>query len=67
MLIHLQYVWAREGAPGAALVGLTPFSTVAALVTDLQSIRLLAGLAIGMAAIQLIHMRSVRHEGLRII
>jgi hypothetical protein len=49
------------------LVGVAPFSTVAALVTDLQSIRLLAGLAIGMAAIQFIHMRSVRHEGLRII
>lgn len=63
----MQYVWARKGAPGSMLMGLCPFSTIAAIFTDLQSIRLLSGLAIAMAATQFIHMRSVRHESLRII
>ena len=63
----MQYVWARKGVPGSWLVGLSPLSTIAAVFTDLQSIRLLAGLAIAMAAVQLVHMRSVRHESLRII
>lgn len=63
----MQYVWARKGAPGALLAGLSPVSTIAAVLTDLQSIRLLSGLSIAMAAIEFIHMRSVRQEGLRII
>lgn len=62
-----QYVWTRKGAPASLLVGLCPLSTIAAVFTDLQSIRLLSGLAIAMAAIQFTHMRSVRHESLRII
>lgn len=69
-LIHVpsvQYVWARKGAPGAFLVGMAPLSAAASLLTDLQSVRLLSGLAIAMSAIQFIHMRSVHHEGLRII
>ena len=65
--VLVQFVWARKGVPGSLLVGLSPLSTVAAVLTDLQSIRLLSGLAIAMAAIQLIHMRSLRHESLRII
>ena len=64
---YMQYVWSRKGALAAIFVGLSPLSTLAALLTDLQSIRLLSGLAIAMAAVQLIHMRSVRQEGLRII
>jgi hypothetical protein len=50
-----------------ALLAAAPLAAFAALVTDFNSVRLLSGMAIAMAALQFGLMRTVQREGMRLI
>jgi len=56
-----------KGASGFALVALSPLAALAALATDVGAVRLLAGAAIAMAAVQFGLMRNVQRQGMKLI
>lgn len=63
----VQYLWSGRKTPDMVLVALAPLSALAALVTDINAVRLLAGMAIAAAAMQFALMRSVRRQGMKVI
>lgn len=66
-MLALQYLWSGRGVSGMVLAGLAAPSAFAALVTDSNAVRLLAGMAILAAAVQFGLMHSVRHQGMKVI
>lgn len=63
----MQYLWTQKRIEGSSLLLMAPLNVAVLLFSDLLVVRLLAGTAMLMAAVQYAAMRHVRHEGMLLI
>ena len=62
-----QFLWSRTETPPEAAVGLGVVAACAAAITQLRSIRLLAGTAVLELGMQHLSMQHTRQQGLKLI
>jgi hypothetical protein len=66
-VLVLQYLWSRKKVSDMSLLVTTPLNIPTLFLSDLYAPKLLAGLAIILAAVQFVAMRHVRHQGMKLI
>lgn len=66
-LLFGRYTWSRARASSTVQLVVFPAAIAALVITDLQTLRVAAGLALAMTAAQHLSMRHVRNLGQKLI